>query len=182
MMPTSTASKPGQKRDSRGPRRGGPSRRPRQEDSEFDQKIIDIARVTRVTEGGKRMSFRATVAVGDRRNRVAIGIGKGLDVTIAVNKAVTQAKKDMIRVPLTKNGSIAHSSSAKSGASKVMVKPAPVGTGIIAGGVMRIILELAGVRNITAKIIGSPNKINNARATLIALENIRPFVSRRRSS
>ncbi|MBI4122168.1 MAG: 30S ribosomal protein S5 [Parcubacteria group bacterium] len=183
MTPTpNTSAKTPQKRgDSRGPRRGGP-RRDSREDSEFDQKILDIARVTRVTEGGKRMSFRATVAVGDHRNRVAIGIGKGLDVTIAVNKAVTQAKKDMMRVPLTKTGSIAHSSSAKYGASKVMVKPAPTGTGIIAGGVMRIILELAGVRNVTAKIIGSPNKINNARATLLALANIRPFVSRRRAS
>lgn len=185
MMPTSPASNPQDKRgtgERRGGPRRGPSRRPRQEDSEFDQKIIDIARVARVTEGGKRMSFRATVAVGDRRNRVALGIGKGLDVTIAVNKAVNHAKKHMMRVPLTKTGSVAHGSAAKYGASKVMIKPAPVGTGIIAGGVMRIMFELAGVKNVTAKMIGSPNKINNARATLMALEKIRPYASRRRAS
>lgn len=159
-------------------RRGAP-RRPREE-SEFDQKIIDIARVARVTEGGKRMSFRATVAVGDRMNRVGFGIGKGLDVTLAVNKAVSRAKKHMMRIPLTKTGSIAHASSAKFGSSKVMMKPAPVGTGIIAGGVMRTIFELAGVKNVTAKMLGSNNKINNAHATLAALKKIRPYVSRSR--
>lgn len=157
-------------------RRGGP-RRPREE-SEFDQRIIDIARVTRVTEGGKRMSFRATVAVGDRINRIGFGIGKGLDVTLAVNKAVSRAKKNMLRIPITKNGSIAHASHAKFGSSKVIVKPAPVGTGIIAGGVMRTILELSGVKNVTAKMIGSNNKINNAQATLDALKKIKPYMSR----
>jgi len=161
-----------------GARRGGP-RRPREE-SEFDQKIIDIARVARVTEGGKRMSFRATVAVGDRINRIGFASGKGLDVTLAVNKAVSRAKKHMIRLPVNKKGTIAHASQAKFGASKVMIKPAPVGTGIIAGGVMRIILELAGVKNVTAKMIGANNKINNAQATLDALKKIKPYTPRSR--
>lgn len=168
-----------QRRPMRGGRRGGP-RRSRAEDSEFDQRIIDIARVTRVTEGGKRMSFRATVAVGDRVNRIGFGIGKGLDVTLAVNKAVSRAKKSLLRVPITKNGSIAHASKAKFGSSKVMIKPAPVGTGIIAGGVMRTLLELAGVKNVTAKMIGANNKINNAHATLDALKKIKPYTSRAR--
>ncbi len=161
-----------------GQRRGGP-RRPR-EQSEFDQKILEIARVARVTEGGKRMSFRATVAIGDRVNRVGFASGKGLDVTIAVNKAVNRAKKHMFRVPLTKTGSIAHYSAAKFGSSKVIMKPAPVGTGILAGGVMRTIFELGGVKNVTAKMLGSNNKINNAHATLMALKKIKPYVSRSR--
>lgn len=170
-----------QRRPMRGGRRpGGGGRRPR-EQSEFDQKILDIARVARVTEGGKRMSFRATVAIGDRMNRVGFGIGKGLDVTLAVNKAVSRAKKNMLRVPVTQKGSIAHMVKAKFGSSKVLLKPAPVGTGIIAGGVMRTMCELAGIKNVTGKMIGSPNKINNALATMEALKKIKPYVSRSRS-
>lgn len=158
-------------------RRGRP-----QEEKEFDQKIVEVARVARVTEGGKRMSFRATVVIGDRLNRVGLGMGKGLDVTMAVNKAVNRAKKKMIRLPLTANGSIPHATAAKFGAAKVMLKPAPVGTGIIAGGVMRMVLELSGIKNVTAKMLGSSNKINNAKATMTALGRVKPFVARRRSS
>lgn len=157
-------------------RRGRPQEKP-----EFDQKIIEVARVTRVTEGGKRMSFRATVVIGDRINRVGIGMGKGLDVTMAVNKAVNKAKKKMLRLPLTASGSLPHAVSCKFGAAKVMMKPAPVGTGIIAGGVMRMVLELSGIKNVTAKMLGSTNKINNVKATFAALETVKPFVSRRRS-
>jgi small subunit ribosomal protein S5 len=158
-------------------RRGRP-----QEKQEFDQKIIEVARVARVTEGGKRMSFRATVVIGDRLNRVGIGMGKGLDVTMAVNKAVNKAKKKMLRLPLTAGGSLPHAVAAKFGAAKIMMKPAPIGTGIIAGGVMRMVLELGGVKNVTAKMMGSSNKINNAKATMSALELVKPFVARRRSS
>ena len=177
----------GEKRPMRGGRGRGPGRgdmrrsRP-QEEKEFDQKIIEVARVARVTEGGKRMSFRATVVIGDRMNRVAVGMGKGLDVTMAVNKAVNRAKKNMLRIPLTQTGTLPHGVSAKFGAAKVMMKPAPVGTGILAGGVMRMILELAGVKNVTAKMMGSSNKINNAKATIEALEQVRPFVARRRAA
>ena len=154
--------------------RGRGRRRPqKREDEEFQQKIVDIARVTRITEGGKQMSFRATVAVGDGVNRVGVGIGKGLDVSIAVNKAVNQAKKKLIKVPVTKDGTIPHERRIKYGSAKILLKPAPHGTGIIAGGVMRIVLELSGLKNVTAKMIGSTNKLNNAMATVEALKNMK---------
>lgn len=151
----------------------------KQEDQEFDQKIIDVARVTRVTEGGKQMSFRATVAIGDRKGRVGMGIGKGLDVTRAINKAVAQAKKTMIKVPLNDQGTIPHDVDKKFGAARIMVRPAPQGTGIIAGGVMRMILDLAGIKNATAKMYGSKSKINNSRATVEALKSLQTNTARK---
>lgn len=144
----------------------------KREEREFDQKIIDVARVTRVTEGGKQMSFRVTVAIGDHKGKVGLGIGKGLDVTRAINKAVDKAKKGMVRVPLNDHGTIPHDVNQKFGASIVMLRPAPQGTGIIAGGVMRMILDLAGVKNATAKMYGSKSKINNSKATILALQSL----------
>ncbi len=147
----------------------------RQGQDEFEQKIIDIARVTRVMAGGKRMRFRACVAIGDRKGRVAIGLAKGLDVTIAVNKAVNQAKKNLITVPMI-NGTIPHEIKQKSDAALIILKPAKQGRGIIAGSVIRIILELAGVNNITSKMLGSHNKVNNAKCVIKALQNLKkPF-------
>jgi small subunit ribosomal protein S5 len=139
---------------------------------EFEQRILEIARVTRVMKGGKRMSFRACVVLGDKKGSVGIGLGKGADVTLAVNKAVNKAKKDMIKVN-TINDTISHPVTAKLGAATVMFKPAAHGKGVIAGGVVRIILELAGIKNVTSKILGSKNKINNARCTILALSQIR---------
>jgi small subunit ribosomal protein S5 len=139
---------------------------------EFEQKILDLSRVTRVMAGGKRMSFRACVAIGDRKGRVAVGIAKGIDVTVAINKAVAQAKKDMIKVPVVK-GTIPHEVKIKNGASKLFFKPAPQGTGVKAGGVVRMILELAGVPNISAKILGTTNKINNAKTAIEALRSFK---------
>lgn len=161
------AEKKSERRQRRGPRRGR-----RQEDQEFDQKIIDVSRVTRVTEGGKQMSFRATVVIGDRKGRVGIGIGKGLDVSNAINKAVGRAKKTLHKVPLTEDGTIPHEVKQKYGAALIMIRPAPQGTGIIAGGVMRMILELAGIGNVVAKMYGSKSKINNSRATFEALKSL----------
>jgi small subunit ribosomal protein S5 len=168
-VPTKSTNKPGGRRESRG-RRGGRGRK--QEKPEFDQKIIDVARVTRVTEGGKQMSFRATVAIGDRKGKVGVGLGKGQDVSNAINKAVDQAKKNMIVVPLDQLGTIPHEVKTKFGAALVMVRPAAQGTGIIAGGIMRMILELSGVRNVVAKMYGSKSKINNAKATIEALRSL----------
>lgn len=180
-MPT-TQGEARQSERKRGGRPGGRRpRRGRQEDREFDQKIIDIARVTRVTEGGKQMSFRATVAVGDKKNRVGVGLGKGKDVTQAINKAVNQAKKKMIKVPTNDQGTVPHEIKQKFGAARVMIRPAPQGTGIIAGGVMRIILELSGVKNITGKMYGSKNKVNNAKATIEALRNLQTKEARKLS-
>lgn len=149
----------------------GKKRRGRQNDrapQEFEQKILDLARVTRVMAGGKRMSFRACVAIGDKKGRIAVGVAKGNDVTVAINKAVAQAKKDIVTVKMV-NDTIPHEVKIKNGASKLLFKPAASGSGVKAGGVVRVILELAGVPNVSAKILGGNNKINNAKTALLAL-------------
>lgn len=133
----------------------------------FDSTTLEVCRVTRVMAGGKRMSFRATVVVGDGKGRVGMGIPKGRDVGLAVTKAQTQAKKNLMFVPLVK-GTIPHEVKVKFKAAQVMLKPAPSGRGIIAGGVVRIVAKLAGVQNIVSKVISGKNKINIARATLKA--------------
>ncbi|OGY46748.1 MAG: 30S ribosomal protein S5 [Candidatus Buchananbacteria bacterium RIFCSPHIGHO2_01_FULL_44_11] len=137
-------------------------------DDGFEQAIIDIARVTRVMAGGKRMRFRACVVIGDKKGKVGMAVAKGADVTLAVNKAVTKARKNLISV-VTINGTLPHRVDAKYGAARVLMKPAPAGSGIIAGGAVRSVLELAGVSNVVAKILGSKNKINNVLATMNAL-------------
>lgn len=139
-------------------------------EEEFEQRIIDLARVTRVTSGGKRMRFRATLAIGDKKGRVGMGVAKGADVTIAVNKAFNQAKKKVIRISLI-NETIPHQVQIKYKAAKILLKPAPKGTGIKVGGAVRIACELAGVTNIRGKILGSNNKISNLRAALIAFNS-----------
>lgn len=141
-------------------------------DRDFDQRILDLARVTRVTKGGKRMRFRAAVIIGDHKGRVGFGIAKAADVTAAVSKATTAAKKRMITVKII-HDTIPHELRSKYGAAIILLKPAPAGTGIKAGGAMRVIFELAGVPNIVGKILGSQNKINNTRATLAALGELR---------
>ncbi len=156
---------------SHGKRRSRRSQGPR-EPREFEQKTIDLARVTRVVAGGKRMRFRATVAVGDMKGRVGIGIAKGSDVSNAIQKAVTAAKKHLIRVPMV-GDSIPHPVIAKFRAAKVLLKPAPAGTGVIAGGPLRAVMELAGIKNVVSKILGSPNKINNLYAVMQAFGQLR---------
>jgi len=162
----------GQGGGNRGPRRGGQDRGRDAARDEFEQRILDIARVTRVMAGGKRMNFRACIAIGDRKGKVGVGLGKGADVTMAVNKAVNHAKKDMITVN-TVNDTITHEVHHKEGAAKLLFKPARSGKGIIAGGVARAILELAGIKNVTSKQLGTNNKINNARCTIEALRSLR---------
>lgn len=139
---------------------------------EFEQRIVDIARVTRVMAGGKRMRFRACVAVGNKNGKVGIGLAKGADVTMAVNKAVSKAKKNFIEVPLY-NDSIPHDLNFKYGAAKILIKPARKGRGIIAGGAARIVFELAGVKNITSKILGTSNKVNNVKCLIKALGSLK---------
>lgn len=143
----------------------------RHEAPEFQQKIIDLARVTRVMAGGKRMRFRACVAIGDGKGRVGVGLAKGADVTVAVAKAVTKAEKNLIKVNFV-NETIAHIVLVKNKAAKVLLKPAKKGTGIIAGSAVRVILELCGVPNVVTKTLGSKNKINNAAAVLEALRRL----------
>ncbi len=138
--------------------------------SEFQDKALEIRRVTRVVAGGKRFSFRATVVVGDMKGRVGVGIAKGLDVAAAVEKAKRQAQKDMVRVPLKEQRTIPHDVEAKYSAAKIRIKPAQKNHGLIAGGASRIVLELAGVKDVSAKILGrTTNKLTNAMATLEAL-------------
>ncbi len=140
---------------------------------EFEQKVVDLARVTRVMAGGKRMKFRACMVVGDKKGRVGLGIAKGADVSMAIAKAVTKAKKHLVSVPIIE-GTIPHTVRVKAGAAIVLLKPARAGSGIKAGGVMRIVLELAGVKDAAAKILGTSNKLNNAEATIVALQSFVP--------
>ncbi len=143
-----------------------------QEEKEFEQRVLDLSRVTRVTAGGKRMRFRACIAIGDKKGRVGVGVAKGADVASAIVKANRQAEKNCIKVTM-RNETIPHRVDAKFGAAVIMIKPAPAGTGIKAGGVVRILLALAGVPNAVSKIFGSKNKINNARATIQALQSFK---------
>lgn len=152
-------------------RRGKFSKRDEKSD-EYDQQIIDLARVTRVMAGGKRMRFRACVAVGNKKGEIAIGLAKGADVAIAVNKAVNKAKKNIIKVPIV-NNTIPHEILQKYGAAKILFKPARKGRGVIAGGAVRVILELAGVKNVTSKILGTNNKVNNVKCAIEALKNLK---------
>lgn len=147
---------------------------------DLEQKIVDLARVTRVMAGGKRMKFRACMIVGDRKGRVGMGLAKGVDVSAAIAKAVTQAKKHMVNVSII-DGTIPHAVTVKEKSARIMIKPAKKGSGVKAGGVMRIILELAGIKDATAKILGASNKINNSRATLLALSSFVPKAAAHRA-
>lgn len=165
----------GQRRSSgRGGRQGGDrGRRGGQNEikDEFEQRIIDLARVTRVVSGGKRMSFRACVAIGNKSGKVGIGLAKGADVTMAVSKAANQARKNIVMVPIV-NETIPHDILCKFGASKMILKPARSGHGAIAGGPVKVILELAGIKNISSKILGANNKVNNSFCALEALRKL----------
>lgn len=141
------------------------------EEKEFQQKVIDIRRVTRVVAGGKRMRFRALVAIGDGKGRVGIGVGKGLDVAAAVNKGTTLARKKLITIPIVEE-SIPHTVTVKFGAAHVLLKPAPKGSGVIAGGPVRSLMELVGIKNVVAKMLGSSNKVNNVYAVLEAFKRL----------
>ena len=156
-----------------GDRRRGPSRGQPREKSEFDSKLIDLARVARVTKGGKRFSFRATMVIGDAKGRVGVVVAQGHDVQQAMQKSTQQARKHLIRVPLI-NGTIPHQSQYKYHSAVVMMKPSPLGSGVKAGGPVRVIAKLAGIGNVTAKLIErTGNKINIARAAIGALANLK---------
>ena len=150
-------------KNQRGPRRDMPI-----EEKQFDERVIHVDRVARVVKGGRRFRFRALVVVGDRKNKVGVGSAKGADVTAAVSKATEIAKKHLFEINL-KNGTISHEVEAKVAGAKILLKPAAQGTGLIAGGAIRTILEVGGVSNILSKSLGSNNKTNIAYATLEAL-------------
>ena len=139
---------------------------------EFESKLLDLARVTRVTSGGKRLRFRAVMAVGDKKGKIGIGVDKGKDVAQAVEKATRVAKKNLITVVIVED-TIPYETEAKFGSSKVLLKPQRKGRGLVAGGVVRTICDLAGIQNISSKILSrSKNKLNNAQATILALKKI----------
>lgn len=139
---------------------------------EFEEKIISLDRVTRVVKGGRRFRFRATVVVGNGEGKVGVGVGKGRDVQAAISKAVSKAKKDMIEVSLSK-GTIPNDILVNFGSSKILLKPASDGTGVIAGGAVRSVVEAVGIKNLLSKSLGSNNKINSAYATIKALSSLR---------
>lgn len=166
-------------RPQRGGGRGGRggARRPGADvpaESDYEEKNIEVSRVTRVTKGGKRMRFRVLAVIGNHKGRIGYGLAKGLDVAAATSKATTKARKSLITVPLI-NETIPHPIDAKFAAARILLKPAPKGTGVKAGGPVRSVLELAGVPNVSAKILGSKNKINNVKAVFVALKNLAAF-------
>lgn len=173
-----SSQKPSRPGSSEGDRRGrggaGRGRRPQteREVKEFDQKTLELSRVTRVTAGGKRMRFRAAVVIGDHKGRVGFGVAKGADVAASLDKAYRQAKKHVFSIPM-KEGTLPHAVSYRYGAADVLMKPAPQGTGLKCGGAVRVVLELGGVPNAVSKILGSKNKVNIAKATLGALKTLR---------
>jgi small subunit ribosomal protein S5 len=142
----------------------------------YEEKILQVSRVTKVVKGGKKMTFRAVVIIGDNKRKVGVGIGRADDVNLAMDKAVLNGKKNLITVPLTLNYSVPHVSRANFGACSMMIRPAKLGTGVIAGGSVRTVLELAGVKNVVAKQFGSSNILNNAKATILALTKLNEYV------
>jgi small subunit ribosomal protein S5 len=144
---------------------------------EWSERVVAVQRVTKVVKGGKKLSFRAVIVVGNQTGQVGVGVGKASDVSTAVRKAVTDGKKNIITVPLTNSNSIPHKINGRFGAAKLVLVPSAPGSGVIAGGAVRIVLELAGIQNILSKQLGSNNLLNNARATIDGLSNLRSFHS-----
>ncbi|CAI5969452.1 unnamed protein product [Closterium sp. NIES-65] len=177
------------RRQRRGPRTGGDSdnsseggsgggrggRRGLQASDGMSERVLQVRRVTKVVKGGKQLSFRAVVVVGDRGGQVGVGVGKAKEVSTAVQKAVKDARRHMVRVPMTKYRTFPHRSDGNFGAAAVMLRPAATGTGVIAGGAVRVVLELAGLENALGKSLGSPNPLNNARAVLDAVSKMKQF-------
>lgn len=142
--------------------------------SDWTETVVQISRVTKVVKGGKKLSFRAIVIVGNKKGQVGVGCAKAAEVIIAIQKAIADGRKNVINVPIFKT-TIPHPITGKSGAGAVMLRPASEGTGIIAGGAVRSVLELAGIENILSKSLGSKSPLNAANATIEALKSLTPF-------
>jgi small subunit ribosomal protein S5 len=138
---------------------------------EFEEKVVQVNRVSKKTKGGNKISFSVLVVIGDKKGRVGVGLGKAKDVASAIRKAIAYAKKHLITVPI-KEGTIESDIYIKLGAAKVMLKPAPEGSGVIAGGAVRVVVEAAGIRNISSKVLGTKNQASNVYATLEALKRL----------
>jgi len=143
-------------------------------EKEFEEKVVQVNRVSKKTKGGNRISFSVLMVVGDRKGRVGVGLGKAPDVIAAIRKGVTRAKKHLIEVPM-KGTTITHEIFLKKGAAKILLKPAPPGTGIIAGGAVRAVVDAAGVRDIVSKVLGTNNKASNVYATMEAMKRLKPL-------
>ena len=143
-------------------------------ESEWKEQVVQIRRVTKVVKGGKKLSFRAIVIVGNKKGQVGMGVAKAAEVIIAIQKAVADARKNLVSVPIFKT-TIPHMVTGRSGAGSVVLKPASQGTGVIAGGAVRAVLELSGIENILSKSLGSKSPLNAANATLDALRSLRSF-------
>lgn len=143
------------------------------EEKEFEEKVIQINRISKKTKGGNKISFSALVVVGDRKGKVGAGLGKAWQVAQAIKKGITYAKKHLINIPLKDKRTIPHDVKIKYGAAKIILKPAPAGSGIIAGGAVRNILEVSGIKDVVGKILGTRNKITNVYATMEAFKKLR---------
>ncbi len=141
--------------------------------SEFEEKVVQVNRVSKKTKGGNKIGFSVLVVVGDKKGRVGVGLGGAPDVSSAVKKAVLYARKHLFTIPMKKS-TIPHVVFVKVGAAKIMLKPAPPGTGVIAGGPVRSVVEAAGIRDISSKILGTKNKASNVYATMEALKQLKP--------
>lgn len=160
-------------RPARGGRRDDRRNQAPQEPKQFEEVVINIDRVARVVKGGRRFRFKALVVVGDRKTKVGVGVSKGADVQAAISKATDVAKKNMITIPVS-NGTLPHDAEVKLSGARVLIKPAAPGTGIIAGGVVRQVIGVTGVKNMLSKSLGSTNKVNIAYATIEALKSLVP--------
>lgn len=148
-----------------------------QQPKEFEEKIVQVNRVSKKTSGGSVMRFSVLVVIGDRKGRVGVGLGQALEVQSAVRKAVAYAKKHLLTVPM-RGTSIPHEVLVKYGAAKVLLRPAPAGSGVIAGGAVRAVVEAAGIRDISSKVLGTDNKANNVYATLEGLRRLKPVAAK----
>ena len=149
----------------------GQNRRYNQQPSEFEEQIVQINRVSKKTKGGNKIGFSALAVVGDKKGRVGVGLGKAPDVSSAIRKGIAYAKKHLVEVPLI-HGTIPFRIDVKVGAAKIMLKPAPPGSGVIAGGAVRSVVTLAGIQNISSKVLGTDNQASNVHATLEALKRV----------
>ncbi len=156
------------RRDRRRPQDGA-----NMEEKQYDERVVYVNRVARVVKGGRRFRFQALVVLGDHKGKVGVGVSKGADVTAAVTKAVDQAKKNIVKLHIY-NNTLTHEVDAKVGGSKILILPAAPGTGIIAGGVVRTVLEVSGIENALSKSLGASNRINSAYATVAALSSMTP--------
>ncbi len=143
------------------------------EEKEFEEKVVQVNRVSKKTKGGNRIGFSVLMVAGDRKGRVGVGLGKAPDVVSAIKKGLTRAKKHLIQVPM-KGTTIPHEVYMKKGAAKVLLKPAPPGTGVIAGGAVRAVVDAAGIRDIVSKVLGTNNQASNVYATIEALKRLKP--------